>query len=112
MTNSNFTNSNFVPSNYNNEESLKINSHSHSHSKVIKTPKSRTYVTLACTNCRSKKEKCSGGKPCENCSKRDRPCVYEKSDKKRGPKPKSAITPIITPKLFNLLNHEPAVSCL
>ncbi|CAG8494425.1 360_t:CDS:1, partial [Dentiscutata heterogama] len=99
--------SNYVSSNNLNEELLKINSHSHS--KVNKTTKSRTYVTLACTNCRSKKEKCSGGKPCENCRKRDRECVYEKSDKKRGPKPKSAITPIITPKLFNLLNHEPAV---
>ncbi|CAG8703570.1 12190_t:CDS:1, partial [Gigaspora rosea] len=97
---------NYVPSNnYHEDELLKINSNSHS--KVTK--KARTYVTLACTNCRNKKEKCSGDQPCcANCLKRDRTCVYEKSDKKRGPKPKSAITPIITPKLFNLLNPDPA----
>ncbi|KAF0488045.1 C6 transcription factor [Gigaspora margarita] len=105
------TNHSIVPSiNYHHEDELpKINSNSQS--KVIK--KARTYVTLACTNCRNKKEKCSGEQEhpgCQNCRKRDRICVYEKSDKKRGPKPKSAITTIITPKLFNLLNPDP-VSC-
>ncbi|CAG8820743.1 24867_t:CDS:1, partial [Racocetra persica] len=97
------------PSSTHEDEQLKINSRS---SKVTK--KARTYVTLACTNCRSKKEKCSGEERCSNCCKRDRICIYEKSDKKRGPKPKQNIPPtlptIITPKIFNLLNH-PVVSC-
>ncbi|KAF0387216.1 putative fungal-specific transcription factor [Gigaspora margarita] len=68
------------------------------------TKKTRSYVTLACTSCRDKKEKCSGEAICANCKRHNRECVYIKPTKKRGPKPKSDKKPIITPALENLLN--------
>ncbi|CAG8540593.1 29147_t:CDS:1 [Racocetra persica] len=71
------------------------------------TRKTRSYVTLACTSCRDKKEKCSGEKVCANCKRHNRECIYVQPIKKRGPKPKSAGKPLITPKIANLLN--PAV---
>ncbi|CAG8694068.1 21798_t:CDS:1 [Cetraspora pellucida] len=68
------------------------------------TRKTRSYVTLACTSCRDKKEKCSGEEVCANCKRHNRKCIYVQPIKKRGPKPKSAEKPLITPKIVNLLN--------
>jgi len=34
------------------------------------------YIFIACNFCKLKKIKCSGGKPCENCSKRGNECTY------------------------------------
>ncbi|CAG8544234.1 9754_t:CDS:2 [Scutellospora calospora] len=62
--------------------------------------KPRYYVKLACTNCRIKKERCSGEERCMNCKRHNRKCEYIKSTKKRGPKPK----PVTTPAIANLLN--------
>lgn len=72
--------------------------------KVEITKKTRSYVTLACTSCRDKKEKCSGEEVCANCKRHNRECIYIQPIKKRGPKPKSAGKPLITPKIANLLN--------
>ncbi|CAG8679771.1 12836_t:CDS:2 [Dentiscutata erythropus] len=63
------------------------------------TRKVRSYVTLACTSCRDRKEKCSGEEICANCKRHNRECVYIKPTKKRGPKPKSDRKPLITPAL-------------
>ncbi|KAL2202164.1 hypothetical protein CC79DRAFT_1401852 [Sarocladium strictum] len=41
----------------------------------------------SCENCRRCKLKCSRSKPCTKCVLKDLPCVYEQSDKKRGPRP-------------------------
>ncbi|CAG8666104.1 10859_t:CDS:2 [Cetraspora pellucida] len=66
--------------------------------QLKKTPdfeakKTRLYVKQACTNCRAKKEKCSGGDRCTNCVRRNKECTYVSSGKKRGPKPKEPLRP-------------------
>ncbi|RIB24606.1 hypothetical protein C2G38_2241935 [Gigaspora rosea] len=62
--------------------------------------KTRFYVKQACTNCRAKKEKCSGEEKCTNCIRRNKECVYVSSGKKRGPKPKEPLKPTLS----NILN--------
>ncbi|KAF0447476.1 Cutinase transcription factor 1 alpha [Gigaspora margarita] len=44
------------------------------------------YVTRACTNCKEKHAKCSGGATCERCTLRNLECTFIDSGKKRGPK--------------------------
>ncbi|CAG8471364.1 1837_t:CDS:2 [Scutellospora calospora] len=55
----------------------------------------RTHVTIACTNCRKRKERCSGTVKCTNCIKRNLPCILISSGKKRGPKPKFKVVDTI-----------------
>ncbi|CAG8478961.1 44035_t:CDS:1 [Gigaspora margarita] len=62
--------------------------------------KTRFYVKQACTNCRAKKEKCSGEETCTNCIRRNKKCEYVSSGKKRGPKPKEPLRPTLS----NILN--------
>ncbi|CAG8536241.1 16207_t:CDS:1 [Dentiscutata erythropus] len=62
--------------------------------------KTRFYVKQACTNCRAKKEKCSGEEKCSNCIRRNKECIYVSSGKKRGPKPKEPLKPTLS----NILN--------
>ena len=46
---------------------------------------SRQRVSQACDKCRNRKEKCDGRKPkCSACVKRNQPCSYDPSVKKRG----------------------------
>ncbi|KAF0507668.1 hypothetical protein F8M41_018953 [Gigaspora margarita] len=44
------------------------------------------YVTRACTNCKQKHAKCSGGAVCKRCKLRNLECTFIDSGKKRGPK--------------------------
>ncbi|CAG8486928.1 6923_t:CDS:1, partial [Dentiscutata heterogama] len=69
-----------------------------------KKTKIRSYTPVACTNCRIKKEKCTGTLRCSNCERRNLECIYIKSNKKRGPLPKSDRATLITPDICNLLN--------
>lgn len=39
------------------------------------------YVTQACNSCKSRKTKCDGKDPCENCRKRSLDCQYAKTGK-------------------------------
>ncbi|CAG8712588.1 14829_t:CDS:2 [Gigaspora margarita] len=41
---------------------------------------------MACTNCKEKHAKCSGGATCERCTLRNLECTFIDSGKKRGPK--------------------------
>ncbi|CAG8558136.1 9097_t:CDS:1 [Gigaspora margarita] len=50
--------------------------------------RSRSYTSLACTNCQRKHIKCSGKGPCINCKEKSLQCHFI-SGKKRGPKEKS-----------------------
>ncbi|KAI7827879.1 hypothetical protein BX661DRAFT_129831, partial [Kickxella alabastrina] len=48
----------------------------------------RKRLSLACTTCRQRKVKCDGGRPsCRTCAKFNWPCVYQPSNRKRGPRP-------------------------
>ena len=62
-----------------------------------------TRITSAYTNCQLKKEKCTGSIICKKCKQHNHECEYKLS-KKRGPKPKSYITPALS----NLLNPYPS----
>ncbi|CAG8610618.1 6629_t:CDS:1 [Acaulospora morrowiae] len=55
----------------------------HSHIHRLRT---RTHVTIACTNCRRLKKKCSGEPVCTNCANRSFECIFVRSGKKRGRK--------------------------
>ena len=47
--------------------------------------RARTRVSRACTRCRSRKDKCDGGRPsCAACLSSNQHCSYEPSTKKRG----------------------------
>ncbi|KAI9500295.1 hypothetical protein BX070DRAFT_196163, partial [Coemansia spiralis] len=48
----------------------------------------RKRLSLACTTCRQRKVKCDGGRPaCRTCAKFNWPCIYQPSNRKRGPRP-------------------------
>ncbi|KAJ1855318.1 hypothetical protein LPJ73_002353, partial [Coemansia sp. RSA 2703] len=50
----------------------------------------RKRLSLACTTCRQRKVKCDGGRPsCRTCAKFSWPCVYQPSNRKRGPRPRA-----------------------
>ncbi|KAJ1896335.1 hypothetical protein LPJ66_004052 [Kickxella alabastrina] len=50
----------------------------------------RKRLSLACTTCRQRKVKCDGGRPsCRTCAKFNWPCVYQPSNRKRGPRPRA-----------------------
>ncbi|KAJ1920814.1 hypothetical protein H4219_001050 [Mycoemilia scoparia] len=50
----------------------------------------RKRLSLACTTCRQRKVKCDGGRPsCKTCAKFNWPCVYQPSNRKRGPRPRA-----------------------
>lgn len=46
-----------------------------------------TSESRSCESCRRSKLKCSRSRPCSKCMVKAIPCVYEHSDKKRGPRP-------------------------
>lgn len=46
----------------------------------------RVKVTLACTYCQYRKIKCSGVKPCTNCTKHEQECYYINLPVRRGPR--------------------------
>ncbi|ORZ36457.1 hypothetical protein BCR44DRAFT_319773 [Catenaria anguillulae PL171] len=48
-------------------------------------PTKKVRITQACTNCRRRKVKCSGGFPCKHCSDFGHECMYA-TPAKRGPK--------------------------
>ncbi|KAJ5808870.1 hypothetical protein N7474_010139 [Penicillium riverlandense] len=43
----------------------------------------RRNVSLACTECRQKKTKCSGTTPCANCTAKGCQCIYDQSSDRR-----------------------------
>ncbi|CDM38396.1 Zn(2)-C6 fungal-type DNA-binding domain [Penicillium roqueforti FM164] len=43
----------------------------------------RQNVSLACTNCRQKRTKCSGALPCANCKAKLCQCIYDPSSDRR-----------------------------
>ncbi|ORX70249.1 hypothetical protein DL89DRAFT_267470 [Linderina pennispora] len=47
----------------------------------------------ACDYCHTRRIKCEGGDPCDNCIKQDVRCQW-RTKKKRGPKPKAAAAPV------------------
>ncbi|ORX74254.1 hypothetical protein DL89DRAFT_220126, partial [Linderina pennispora] len=48
----------------------------------------RKRLSLACTTCRQRKVKCDGARPsCKTCAKFNWPCIYQPSNRKRGPRP-------------------------
>ncbi|KAJ2493072.1 hypothetical protein IWW37_000899 [Coemansia sp. RSA 2050] len=50
----------------------------------------RKRLSLACTTCRQRKVKCDGGRPsCRTCAKFNWPCIYQPSNRKRGPRPRA-----------------------
>lgn len=50
----------------------------------------RKRLSLACTTCRQRKVKCDGARPsCRTCAKFNWPCVYQPSNRKRGPRPRA-----------------------
>jgi len=53
--------------------------------------KRRKYSTRACVFCRNRHKKCDGGQPCVACDQRKQECVYPEQQKKRGPKPRTAL---------------------
>ena len=54
-------------------------------------------VSRACDRCKAKKEKCTGTKPCEGCTRRDFQCVYDaKYSRGRPPTPPSTISADVT----------------
>ncbi|OJJ42822.1 hypothetical protein ASPZODRAFT_104512 [Penicilliopsis zonata CBS 506.65] len=47
-------------------------------------PSRREHISTACTACKSRKCRCSGGQPCDSCIKNNTPCVYDaNSDNRR-----------------------------
>ncbi|CAG8674578.1 6497_t:CDS:1, partial [Acaulospora colombiana] len=50
--------------------------------------RTRTHVTLACTNCRRLRRKCSGKSTCLNCADQNLECEFVKPEIRRGRKPK------------------------
>ncbi|CAG8582267.1 13409_t:CDS:2 [Acaulospora morrowiae] len=50
------------------------------------SPAKRKRLTQACDACRKKKVKCSGKKPCDNCTRLGTVCTYLPSTRKRGPR--------------------------
>ncbi|KAL3440622.1 fungal-specific transcription factor domain-containing protein [Aspergillus insuetus] len=46
-------------------------------------------VRRACDRCNTSRTRCSGETPCGRCAKLNYPCQYQRTAKKRGPKPKS-----------------------
>ncbi|KAJ1666836.1 hypothetical protein IW140_002509 [Coemansia sp. RSA 1813] len=58
--------------------------------KDDKTVPVRKRLSLACTTCRQRKVKCDGGRPaCRTCAKFNWPCIYQPSNRKRGPRPRA-----------------------
>ncbi|KAJ2501687.1 hypothetical protein GGH96_001760 [Coemansia sp. RSA 1972] len=50
----------------------------------------RKRLSLACTTCRQRKVKCDGNRPsCRTCAKFNWPCIYQPSNRKRGPRPRA-----------------------
>ncbi|KAJ2444142.1 hypothetical protein GGF42_006401 [Coemansia sp. RSA 2424] len=50
----------------------------------------RKRLSLACTTCRQRKVKCDGERPsCRTCAKFSWPCIYQPSNRKRGPRPRA-----------------------
>ncbi|KAJ2710551.1 hypothetical protein H4R19_003692 [Coemansia spiralis] len=50
----------------------------------------RKRLSLACTTCRQRKVKCDGGRPsCRTCAKFNWACIYQPSNRKRGPRPRA-----------------------
>ncbi|KAJ1833749.1 hypothetical protein LPJ63_002508 [Coemansia sp. RSA 2711] len=50
----------------------------------------RKRLSLACTTCRQRKVKCDGQRPsCRTCAKFNWPCIYQPSNRKRGPRPRA-----------------------
>ncbi|KAJ1731604.1 hypothetical protein LPJ61_002457 [Coemansia biformis] len=50
----------------------------------------RKRLSLACTTCRQRKVKCDGARPsCRTCAKFNWPCIYQPSNRKRGPRPRA-----------------------
>lgn len=61
----------------------KLGNDNNNGSTVSNTPRKR--VSQACDRCRSRKDKCDGGKPrCSTCASLDQVCFYDKAVKKRG----------------------------
>ncbi|KAJ2452853.1 hypothetical protein EV183_002662 [Coemansia sp. RSA 2336] len=59
-------------------------------SKDEKAAPVRKRLSLACTTCRQRKVKCDGGRPsCRTCAKFNWPCIYQPSNRKRGPRPRA-----------------------
>ncbi|KAJ2548301.1 hypothetical protein EV175_004880 [Coemansia sp. RSA 1933] len=61
-----------------------------SEKKDDRTVPVRKRLSLACTTCRQRKVKCDGGRPaCRTCAKFSWPCIYQPSNRKRGPRPRA-----------------------
>ncbi|KAJ1940371.1 hypothetical protein FBU59_003831 [Linderina macrospora] len=58
--------------------------------EVPPTAPVRKRLSLACTTCRQRKVKCDGARPsCKTCAKFNWPCIYQPSNRKRGPRPRA-----------------------
>lgn len=66
--------------------------------------KSRSYVSIACDNCRKRRRKCNGEIPCHYCSGKNKPCVYDKTKDKRRRRVDLVYVDYLEHKYNNLLN--------
>ena len=66
--------------------------------------KSRSYVSIACDNCRKRRRKCNGELPCHYCSGKNKPCVYDKTKDKRRRRVDLVYVDYLEHKYNNLLN--------